>query len=316
MAPLGVIGEIYIVSIAVGSIYLTVGLLLGQWHGHGNSTAGSDGHGDLTAGGHGPGEAAIDHGGSSSLGHEPGGLNHGGSSLNHAISGPAHAGHPFSPDSTGGHHLGSNSHATLMHSEASAGQHDAPHLDLYPTGAHPQHSDAGGHPQVVQVIEKKAYKAGKALLTLLSPMTLATFLAFFGISGLLCAHLFPVLGALTLLPAILTSMLITSQVLRLLRLMVHKMDVSSVVQAQEIIGRRGEILTPISSGRVGEVTYVIGSKRLNAPAKSAQPGYEFKLGDKVMISDFRDSIVYVEPYEDLLLDDSNSIAFPTKIKEE
>lgn len=313
MAPLGVIGEIYIVSIGVGSIYLLIGLVMGQLHGHGDAGLSSHGHGNNLISTH-HGDIAAHPGSNNLLGHHDTNVYQNGTAVNHGIAGSELTGHPLPHTGGGVGHLDTSSQSALAKSTP-APSHHAAHLDIYPTSSHPQLSTtAADHLHVVQIMEKRAYRAGKALLTLLSPMTLATFLAFFGLSGLLFAHVLPTLGALTALPAAMVSMFITSQVLRLLRLMVYKLDVSSVARVNELIGQQGEILTPIRGGHLGEVTYVLGSKRLTAPAKAAKPDWEFKLGDKVMISDLRDNVVYVEPYQDLLLDNASSTVIYSKVE--
>ena len=43
MAPLGLVGQIYVVSAAIGSIYLAIGVALGQAHGTGHSGVGNAG---------------------------------------------------------------------------------------------------------------------------------------------------------------------------------------------------------------------------------------------------------------------------------
>jgi hypothetical protein len=93
------------------------------------------------------------------------------------------------------------------------------------------------------------------------------------------------------------------------------MNVSSVVRVNELIGHPAEVLIPIQKGRVGEVTYISGSTRLQAPAKPATPDMEFKRGAKVMISDIKDGFVYVEPWDDILLDNSTFFEIKEKLPE-
>lgn len=272
---LDMLSQIYIVSAAVGSIYLVLGLVLGQLHGHADAAAA---HGDAGgAGGHEitPGQA-------------------------HA---PAHGQDTGLPDTS----QPQAQPAAFSHLKPS------PHLDIAASG--PQHvisahQDAGTAP--VQLVERRPFGLLRLLLTALSPMTIAVFLAFFGISGLILAELLPFLGPLTWVPAVMISLLVTGQVLRLLRWMILKMHVTSLVKVNELIGHSAEVLTPIQQGRTGEVTYVVGSTRLQAAAKPAKPGMEFKRGAKVMISDIRDTIFYVEPWEDILLEDS--FVFETREK--
>ncbi|HEY9867777.1 MAG TPA: hypothetical protein V6D08_01100 [Candidatus Obscuribacterales bacterium] len=331
---LDLVTQIYIVSAGIGTLYLVAGLAMGQLHGHADSGIG---HGDTGLGhdaaiGHGHGDAgighdaAIGHGhGDAGVGHDAAiGHGHGDAGVGHdAAIGHGHGDADVGHDAAIGHGHGDASGGTEPgqsgtpsgHALAPGVKHlDAsPHIDIASSGMHhvvPAHHTSEAGP--VQIIERRRFKPLRFLLTILSPMTIAVFLAFFGISGLLLAKLLPFLGPLTVPPAIIISLLITGQVLSLLRWMMFKMNVSSVVRVNELIGHPAEVLIPIQKGRVGEVTYVSGSTRLQAPAKPARPDMEFKRGAKVMISDIKDGVVYVEPWDDILLD--NSTVFEVKEK--
>jgi len=281
MPPLGVVGEIYVVSAAVGLLYLVVCVLLGQVHGHAD-------------------------GGHAAHGHDLGGGDHGGHALGNGAQTAGHSsaqggGHGDSEGldqgaRPGGHHL-----------------HDEPHLDIYRTAGHSAlTSHDGGNSAAVQVVEKRSFNLTRFLLTILSPMTIAMFLLFFGSVGLILTGIVPWLGALTVPPALLLAALATTRFLALLRWMVFKMNVSSHVRVQEIIGLPGEVIVSIGDGRKGEVTYVAGPSRQSAPALPANPQMKFARGDRVMITDVRDGVVYVEPWSDFLLDNEAEKIFHKK----
>ncbi|MBI4533286.1 MAG: hypothetical protein HY711_04995 [Candidatus Melainabacteria bacterium] len=247
MASLGIIGEIYIVCTAAGSIYFLVGLVMGQLHAHDSGALGNQSSTQ---------QDTVD-----------------------------------TPHNIQAHH---DSFDSPLHSS----QHPATSAQL-----------KAGSTGPVQFIDHHRLNVWKLVLTLLSPMALATFLAFFGITGLLLAKLLPVSVVLTLPVAIVAGLLITSQVLRLLRLMVTKLEVSSIVKVQELIGHTAEVLITIEDARTGEITYVAGSKRLHAPAKAAKPDANLRRGSKVMIVDVKDGIFYVEPWQDYFLESTTDTIF-------
>ncbi len=146
------------------------------------------------------------------------------------------------------------------------------------------------------VIPRLSARIGSLILGLLSPMALAMFLTFFGIFGQVFEHLMPWLGIFTLVPATLISVAISNIFKYLVRYLIVHGNVSTEAKAEDSIGQVGEIITPIQAGRPGEVTYVIGSKRYHSTAKPSKEGIEFKRGSKVLITEIKDHVVYVDEY--------------------
>jgi membrane protein implicated in regulation of membrane protease activity len=295
---LDIASQIYIVCAAIGSIYLIVGLVMGQLHGHGDAGVGQGDHGF----GHVHGDVGLAHGHGPAIGHGHGdpGVVHG-----HGTAGAHDAG------------AGHTSESSQSSGSSGIGKHLEPHVDIASTGGH---HVLGGHHHAdhgpVQLMERKRFKVLRFLQTILSPMTIAVFLAYFGISGLLLARILPFLGPFVPVAAIVASLLITGRVLQLLRWMVFKMNVSTVVRMDDMIGHQAEIITPIKGERLGEITYWTGSTIMQSPAKSAAPGMEFKRGDKVMICDIREGTAYVESWGDIPLDGSGVIETKETLKEQ
>ncbi|HEY9712623.1 MAG TPA: hypothetical protein V6C72_04090 [Chroococcales cyanobacterium] len=152
---------------------------------------------------------------------------------------------------------------------------------------------AAAHPQF-------AHDLGKVVLSLLSPMTIATFLAFFGLAGLTVAYTWPWLGIVTLVPALGTALGLSFCFRKLLALMMRHMHTSSHAKTTDLIGQVAEVNIPMHDGRQGEVTYVIHSKRINHSARPTKGDMDIAKGTKVLIVQVKDHMVLVEPYDPLL----------------
>ena len=259
MITLGILGQIYLVSMIVGGGFIAINLFMGNIAD--NADDGGAGGGDDFAGGGDDGSAGNDFGGGD--GGDGGGADAGG-------------------DDLGG---GGNSGMKLL----SPGIARA---NLIGSGHH--HHGGSRSKHFGTVVPTLPARIGNFLLGLLSPMSIAMFLTFFGVFGLLFDHLTPWLGYFSLVPAILISTAISNVFKYIVRyLMVHG-NVSTEAKAEDSIGQVGEIITPIKEGRAGEVTYVVGSKRYHATAKPHKEGIEFKRGSKVLITGIKDHVVYVD----------------------
>ncbi|HEY9678278.1 MAG TPA: hypothetical protein V6C76_09730 [Drouetiella sp.] len=135
------------------------------------------------------------------------------------------------------------------------------------------------------------------LLTLLSPMTVSVYLAFFGLTGLLLALNAPWLGYLTLVPSVIVSIVVSAAFKSMTQWMIKNMHSSTHQKDSDLLGQVADVNIPISIGRTGEVTYVLNTKLMTASAKPAKEGLEFKKGSKVLIVGSKDHVVFVEPYD-------------------
>ena len=269
MAPLGLVGQIYLVSAAIGSIYLAIGVALGQAHGAG----------------HGGAAHGLSHGGAGAhgLGH---GLSHGTPSATpHAISAGSHGTQLHSAQGDVAGHIGQ--------AAGTAGHQIHAHL---PGSAKTQPSDQSA---LTQIVSPSQVSLVRFILSSLSPFSLSVFMTFFGISGLFIYFFMPALGFWTMPAACIISFVITRQVLFALSLMVAKMHVSSEAREEDIIGQIATVCLSIKAGHVGEVTYVVGASLYNSPARARDNKTEFKKGSKVIICELRDNVVYVEPLDDI-----------------
>jgi hypothetical protein len=253
------LGQLYLMCSVFGWGFIVFSLLMGQF-GHDSHDLGHDG-------GHAGGQGIIDaaHGIHHLDGGDVGHINH----IGHGHSGL-----------TGGHHT------------ATTGSHSADHDGQ----AQNQGDDSRSH--INQVIPHTQRNLYFTLLSIFSPMSISVFIGFFGIAGLFVRGLFPILGAFTLIPALLTGIVATNLMKVLLAWITSKISASSLTSSTQAIGQIAEVNTPIKDGRLGEVTYVIGLTRFNAAAKPAKEGVEMARGAKVIIVESEGPVVLVEPFLD------------------
>lgn len=133
------------------------------------------------------------------------------------------------------------------------------------------------------------------LLKLLSPSTIASFMFFFGCAGIILLRLAPAIGPASLLPAVVAGVIGYRLLSSLTSMMTRRMHVSSSYTHEQVIGLQAEITVPIPAKGLGEVTYAASGIRDTAPARALQPQQTFRKGQRVLLSDVRDGVFYVEP---------------------
>ena len=109
----------------------------------------------------------------------------------------------------------------------------------------------------------------------------------------------PMLGQLTILPAVIGGWLLASVALNLISLMLRKLGSTTTSFKQEsAIGIVGDLTTPIAPGKTGEITFVVKGGRTTAPARCRNQAIEIKKLSKVIIVDIENGIHFVEPYDE------------------
>jgi hypothetical protein len=141
-----------------------------------------------------------------------------------------------------------------------------------------------------------------AIMTLFSPATLAAFAVWFGACGLLAWRLLPALPVeYTLAVAVVGGLLGTKLTLHMMGLMVSRMYSSASFRKDSLIGYEAEVTVSLEAGRTGEIACVARGPSYTISARCLRPDESFKRGDRVIISDIRDDIAYVEAWpEDVL----------------
>jgi len=156
-------------------------------------------------------------------------------------------------------------------------------------------------------------------LGLINPTSLAAFLAFFGITGIIATETFPLLNVFTLLPALIGGFVMKELILSAMSYAFARAYSSSAVDVQDLIGRVAEVTIPIPAGRTGEIQYIAGSKRFNSPAKCKNPEQELPRGSKVMILETGDKCMLVDLWTDSFQDpdyDDNTVIHINDLKQE
>lgn len=180
---------------------------------------------------------------------------------------------------------------------------DNGHVDADHGGDHGDHGQGNTTSRQPLIIDHRLQNhLGRIILSILSPMSIAIFLAFFGLTGYACGYFLPMLGLLTLIPAALAGFAMINIFRSMIAAMMKYGTSSSHIRADDLIGHVAEVLVPIAANRPGEVTYIIQSKIYSSVARS-KPGVPINKGTKVMIVERDGPTVFVEPYRDLLLED-------------
>lgn len=320
-------------------------------HGHVGHGAGHGGHGALGRGavsGHGtPGHGVVarapvpTHGGHAPAGGHAGGA--AGARLNAPAAGHAGtpgthgaAGHSGTPGTHGAGHSGApGTNGAAGHSGAPGTQAGAA-----ARGGAPAHS-AGHAARANQSAGQQATGGGNELITtrssqaltghlhpphelhrisivevllgIFNPMRIALFLFFFGAAGRSTELILPIVGPLSLVPAVIVGAIGSNIVLHLFGVLVSKLQASSLSVVEETVGQLAEVTVPITEGRTGQITYIVNQKRNTSAAKPYTPGTEFQKGAEVFIATIENNIAYVEPWDDdfnTLENPDSRIAFP------
>lgn len=205
-----------------------------------------------------------------------------------ADGGAAHGGH-------GGHGHGGNGQIGA-HSHGHAIGHDA-------SGHH--HSGDGGDQQQQHLVRIKANTrvaiakpdAGAALLSYLSPTTMAAFATWFGACGLFLWRLAPIPLEWTMPLAVLGGVIGARLTLNFVGLIASRMYESHSFSTQDIIGLEAEVSVPVSATGMGEIIYTQGGTRHTSSARSTNAEVALARGAKAIICDVRDDVAYIEPWE-------------------
>lgn len=221
-------------------------------------------------------DAGGEHGDHGALdgGHDTGAhqlLGHHGHAAYDAGGGHGHGGHDHGGHDHGGHEQGSDDPATQLKEISKV-----------------TNVSAHGRNQTPVLLR---------VMSWISPASMAIFLAFFGLTGMAIFKL----GFISLVPAIVVGLIMRNTMMFFLRWFVSQSHVSTTSRVEEAIGHEAEVCVSIQPGRTGEVTYVLGSKRYNMPAKSNAAESVFKRGAKVMIADVREGVVFVDEWQGLTI---------------
>ena len=125
-------------------------------------------------------------------------------------------------------------------------------------------------------------------------ITMSTFLAFFGLSGLITVWVFHLPAAISLLLAFPLSVVIAAGQFLLWMNLFVKAQASSEATMFEVLGCEADVISSIPGDRVGEISYIIRGSRFTAPAVSSDKE-DIPRGAKVQIVNINGTTLIVKP---------------------
>ena len=275
MINIDFLAQIYLISFFVGGIFIVFNLVIGQIGHH-----------------------SLDHHGL----HLPDSHGHSGSGDHQGMSG-----HHGAADHTASHSQSVHTNAA-NHSVHSASAHNVSGNN---DSANSNSQNWSGNFMSTSIVERLRRRwlilvqgedipsrIGMFLIAWLSPMRIAIWLTFFGLSGFFIERFLPWLSLLTLIPAVIIAALTTTLFNSLICWTIDSLQSPSLHSQEDLIGTIAEVNVPMSGNQIGEIVYMIDSGRINCAAKPAKEGVAFKRGAKVMIVEIKDHIAYIEPVTD------------------
>ena len=133
---------------------------------------------------------------------------------------------------------------------------------------------------------------GQVDLTHISPVTIAGFVTAFGAFGILAQNLFNVADPLSLVWATVGGVLVGLVSHLVFYFVFIKPQGSSEVTRRDIVGARGEVITPIPAGGVGEIAVVAQGARMTLSARSVDDK-PIRRGAMVIVDDRVGSVALV-----------------------
>jgi membrane protein implicated in regulation of membrane protease activity len=128
----------------------------------------------------------------------------------------------------------------------------------------------------------------------LSGTVIATFVTGFGGGGTLAHYLFDWPAGASLLFAGAVGLALAGAAFGVLELIFRQTQAGSEFAMEEVTGREAEVITAISAGGVGEVSYLVRGQRESCPARAAD-GSAIAKGSTVVIEKVMGNTVYVRP---------------------
>ena len=109
---------------------------------------------------------------------------------------------------------------------------------------------------------------GEIVLSPISPTIISGFITVFGGAGIMISHLTKWGAPLVLFLAVMAGIAGGALLWVALSWIIRAVSGTSEARITELIGHEAEVITPIRGTSVGEIAYVEGGSRYNAPAKS------------------------------------------------
>ncbi|MCG3136920.1 MAG: hypothetical protein HJJLKODD_00758 [Phycisphaerae bacterium] len=185
-------------------------------------------------------------------------------------------------------HFGYGDHGGDLASDSGDVGHDAGGHD----GAAGHHDLAQQTHGVLDVTEDQ-----RPVFSATSPTTIASFLAGFGGAGLVTAEGYGWPQTYALPVAMLSGLLVAKLIMGVFNTLGRAATGSSHARIGELIGTIAQVITPISGGEPGEISYVLHGSRYSRSARSAD-GQSIERGTRVTIEALDGSETFVLPETD------------------
>ena len=138
-----------------------------------------------------------------------------------------------------------------------------------------------------------SFDQGEIGLASISPMSIASFVTAFGAFGIVSSQMFQASTGASLLYAT-GGGLVIGLIAQLLFIYVFSPQTSSLRTQEELVQSTAEVITPITSGGVGQIALVVRGARVTYSARSHSDA-TFKQGDIVRVAEVVGNIAFVEP---------------------
>jgi membrane protein implicated in regulation of membrane protease activity len=183
----------------------------------------------------------------------------------------------------------------IGHADVGAGGHD---VDIGGNDIDISHDVDLGHVGDVgehgDIITAHAHTGDASGASVFNTLTIMTFIASFGLSGLFALWVLRMQPILSLAFATPMGVLLAAAQFLLYVNIFIKAQASSEATMSEILGCEAEVITTIPIGRVGEIAYNIKGTRYNAPATSTD-GDEIIKGTRVYVVNIKANTFVVRP---------------------
>lgn len=126
----------------------------------------------------------------------------------------------------------------------------------------------------------------------LKPIVIATFITLFGGFGIIGNFISSLAAIFVFLLAVLAGFVGAALIFYTVVVPMYKCQSNSVVSNENVKNVSGNVITPISSDGLGEISYTVGDIRYTSPAKSLSEE-EIEKGTDVVIVDIKDNVASV-----------------------
>lgn len=124
------------------------------------------------------------------------------------------------------------------------------------------------------------------------PIVIASFITFFGGFGIIGHYLFAQASLWILLASIALGFVGAAAIFYTIVVPLYKSQSNSMVSCDSLKSTTGDVITPIPSQGLGEISYVAGDVKYTSPAKSASEE-EIPKGSRIVIVDIKDNVATV-----------------------